>query len=78
MQARLYRPLISRLVLPVIQFGLFSGATFVAYTRISDYKHHWSDVLVGFIMGSIIGITNVSIFHLLEFFFGILLIDLRL
>ncbi|MFH4980656.1 hypothetical protein AB6A40_007365 [Gnathostoma spinigerum] len=56
LQARLYRPVVSRLLLPVIQFSLFGGATFVAYTRVSDYKHHWSDVLVGAFMGSIIGI----------------------
>ena len=37
LQARLYRPLISRLVLPVIQFALYGGAAFVAYSRISDY-----------------------------------------
>lgn len=41
LQARLYRPLVSRLVLPVMQFSLFGGATFVSLTRISDYKHHW-------------------------------------
>jgi len=62
LQARLYRPLISRLVLPVIQFSLFAGAAFVALTRISDYKHHWSDVLTGAIMGSAIGIVNAIIF----------------
>ncbi|VDN04433.1 unnamed protein product [Thelazia callipaeda] len=58
LQARLYRPLFSRLVLPVIQFVLFGGATFVAYTRVSNYKHHWSDVLVGTIFGSVIGIVT--------------------
>ncbi|KAI6174621.1 AcidPPc domain-containing protein [Aphelenchoides bicaudatus] len=58
LQARIYRPLISRLVLPVMQFSLFGGAALVAYTRISDYKHHWSDVLTGAIMGSVIGIFN--------------------
>jgi len=62
LQARLYRPLISRLVLPVIQFSLFGGAAYVALTRISDYKHHWSDVLTGAIMGSAIGIVNALIF----------------
>ncbi|KAI1705103.1 PAP2 superfamily domain-containing protein [Ditylenchus destructor] len=58
LQARLFRPLYSRLVLPVLQFALFGGAAYVAYTRVSDYKHHWSDVLVGAIMGSAIGIIN--------------------
>jgi phosphatidate phosphatase len=58
LQARLYRPLYSRLVLPLIQFSLFSGAAYVGYTRVSDYKHHWSDVLIGAAMGTAIGIIN--------------------
>ncbi|VBB29078.1 unnamed protein product [Acanthocheilonema viteae] len=56
LQARLYRPLFSPLLLPVIQFALFGGAAFVAFTRVSNYKHHWSDVLVGALFGSAIGI----------------------
>uniref|UniRef100_A0A0N4ZDI3 AcidPPc domain-containing protein n=1 Tax=Parastrongyloides trichosuri TaxID=131310 RepID=A0A0N4ZDI3_PARTI len=62
LQARLYKPLHSRILLPVIQFALFGGASFVAYSRVSNYKHHWSDVLVGAIMGSAIGIFNAVCF----------------
>jgi len=62
LQARIYRPLVSRLVLPMIQVLLFVGASYVTFTRVSDYRHHWSDVLLGALMGSIIGIVNAIIF----------------
>ena len=39
-----------------LQTVLFSVAFWVALTRISDYKHHWSDVLVGFLQGAIFSI----------------------
>jgi phosphatidate phosphatase len=58
LRARLYRPIFSRLIIPAIQFFLFFGAAFVAFSRISDYKHHWSDVLVGSIAGTSIGFIN--------------------
>uniref|UniRef100_A0A0N4UJA9 AcidPPc domain-containing protein n=1 Tax=Dracunculus medinensis TaxID=318479 RepID=A0A0N4UJA9_DRAME len=61
LQARLYKPVFSRLFLPVVQFALFGCAAFVAYTRVSNYKHHWSDVLIGCFVGSIIGII-VAVF----------------
>jgi membrane-associated phospholipid phosphatase len=40
-------------------FDLFFFISFVfifiiAYTRITDYQHHWGDVLVGAIVGSLI------------------------
>ncbi|KHJ75118.1 hypothetical protein OESDEN_25266 [Oesophagostomum dentatum] len=28
----------------------------ICFTQVSNYKHHWSDVLVGFLVGSTIGI----------------------
>lgn len=36
----------TRLVRPTIQFFLVAFSLYVGYTRVSDYKHHWSDVLV--------------------------------
>ncbi|KAK1152411.1 phospholipid phosphatase 2-like [Acipenser oxyrinchus oxyrinchus] len=49
----------ARLLRPTIQFFLISFALFVAYTRVSDYMHHWSDVLVGLLQGALIATLNV-------------------
>ncbi|KAL7842349.1 hypothetical protein SRHO_G00240380 [Serrasalmus rhombeus] len=49
----------ARLLRPTIQFFLVSFAIYVGYTRVSDYKHHWSDVLVGLLQGALIAILNV-------------------
>ncbi|XP_029542852.1 phospholipid phosphatase 2-like [Oncorhynchus nerka] len=57
-QARL-RAKWARLLRPTIQFFLVAFAVYVGYTRVSDYKHHWSDVLVGFLQGALIAILNV-------------------
>jgi phosphatidate phosphatase len=37
----------------LIQGLVLNLAIYVGYTRISDYWHHWSDVLMGLIQGSI-------------------------
>lgn len=37
----------ARLLRPTVQFFLVAFAIYVGYTRVSDNKHHWSDVLVG-------------------------------
>jgi len=58
LQARLYRRLASRIVLPMIQGFLFGGAAFIAYTRVQDCHHHQLDVLIGATIGSITGIIN--------------------
>lgn len=50
----------TRLVRPTIQFFLVAFAVYVGYTRVSDYKHHWSDVLIGLLQGALIAVLNVS------------------
>ncbi|KAM9396407.1 phospholipid phosphatase 2-like isoform 1-T1 [Salvelinus alpinus] len=49
----------TRLVRPTVQFFLVLFALYVGYTRVSDYKHHWSDVLVGLLQGTLIAVLNV-------------------
>lgn len=51
----------ARLLRPTIQFFLITFAIYVGYTRVSDYKHHWSDVLVGLLQGALIAILIVSV-----------------
>jgi len=36
---------------PFIQFGCFIGAFYIALSRISDYRHHPTDVITGIIVG---------------------------
>jgi len=38
---------------PFIQFGCFIGAFYIALSRISDYRHHPTDVITGIIVGVI-------------------------
>uniref|UniRef100_A0A183VC13 AcidPPc domain-containing protein n=1 Tax=Toxocara canis TaxID=6265 RepID=A0A183VC13_TOXCA len=52
LRGRLSREPLIRTVLPTAQCILFIIAFYVAYTRISDYKHHLRDVIVGILMGS--------------------------
>lgn len=59
MQARLVAKW-ARLLRPTIQFFLVAFAVYVGYTRVSDYKHHWSDVLVGLLQGALVAVLNVS------------------
>ncbi|XP_020384673.1 phospholipid phosphatase 1 isoform X1 [Rhincodon typus] len=49
----------SRLLRPTLQFGLIACAVYVGLSRVSDYKHHWSDVLTGLIEGAIVAILVV-------------------
>lgn len=51
----------ARLVRPTVQFFLLSFAIYVGYTRVSDYKHHWSDVVVGLLQGALIAVLMVRV-----------------
>ncbi|XP_021063879.1 phospholipid phosphatase 1 isoform X3 [Mus pahari] len=46
----------ARLLRPTLQFGLIAFSVYVGLSRVSDYKHHWSDVTVGFIQGAAVAI----------------------
>lgn len=52
----------TRLVRPTIQFFLVAFSLYVGYTRVSDFKHHWSDVLVGLLQGALIAVLTVSLY----------------
>lgn len=47
----------SKLLKHFIQFLLILLAWYTCLSRISDYKHHWSDVLAGAVLGSTVAIV---------------------
>lgn len=55
----------SRLLKHFIQYMMLMMAWFTCMSRISDYKHHWSDVLAGGAIGATVALLVVSIQHYL-------------
>lgn len=51
----------ARLLRPTIQFFLTATAVYVGLSRVSDYKHHWSDVLTGLLVGAVVAVFTVSL-----------------
>uniref|UniRef100_H3DH02 Phospholipid phosphatase 1 n=1 Tax=Tetraodon nigroviridis TaxID=99883 RepID=H3DH02_TETNG len=49
----------ARLLRPTIQFFLVAAAVYVGLSRVSDYKHHWSDVLAGLLLGALVAVFTV-------------------
>ncbi|XP_067270684.1 phospholipid phosphatase 1 [Pseudorasbora parva] len=49
----------SRLVRPTLQFLFIAASLYVGLSRVSDYKHHWSDVLTGLIQGAVVALFTV-------------------
>nr|XP_035145932.2 phospholipid phosphatase 2-like isoform X1 [Callithrix jacchus] len=56
----------ARLLRPTVQFFLVAFALYVGYTRVSDHKHHWNDVLAGLLQGALV--AGLTVRYISDFF----------
>lgn len=52
----------SKLLKHILQLVCILMAWFTALSRISNYKHHWSDVLAGSTLGTAVSLVVVSVY----------------
>ncbi|TMW44417.1 hypothetical protein DOY81_010502, partial [Sarcophaga bullata] len=50
----------SKMFKHLLQFVFLMFAWYTSLTRVSDYKHHWTDVLAGSLIGTLYAIIVVS------------------
>ncbi|XP_046446420.1 putative phosphatidate phosphatase [Daphnia pulex] len=56
----------SKLLRPTIQIAALMLTWYTGLSRITDYKHHWSDVLTGFLIGSTA--ASLTVLYVSSFF----------
>ena len=60
LEAKLHLPNPGKFLKVLLQVVFLSLGVYCGFTRISDYKHHWSDVLAGLSLGTIIAFIMVA------------------